>query len=92
MVWNISLFGKQIVYNVSGESRTNILELATIIGELTGVEVYAPKDDVNSLAGTPKNVNLSLSRYFNEFNKIDFIPLCEGLRRTMEWQKGLYGI
>ena len=92
MVWNISLFGKQIVYNVSGESKTNILELATIIGELTGVEVYAPKDDVNSLAGTPKNVNLSLNRYFNEFNKIDFIPLREGLRRTMEWQKGLYGI
>lgn len=92
MVWNISLFGNQIVYNVAGDSRTSILELANTIGDLTGVEVKAPKDDVNSLAGTPKNVNLSLDRYFSEFNKIEFIPLREGLRRTMEWQKGLYGI
>ena len=92
MIWNISLFGKQIVYNVAGDSKTSILELSNTIGDLTGVETNAPKDDANSLTGTPKNVNLSLERYFNEFNKINFIPLREGLKRTMEWQKGLYGI
>lgn len=91
MVWNISLYGKQTVYNVAGESKTSILQLANLIGQLTGVDVNVPKDDTNSLAGTPKNVNLDLGRYFSEFKKIDFIPLDEGLRRTMNWQKGLYG-
>lgn len=92
MVWNISLFGKEIVYNVAGDSKTSILELANTIGDLTGVKVIVPKDNTSSLAGTPKNVNLSLERYFNEFNKIEFISLNEGLRRTMKWQKELYGI
>jgi len=90
MIWNISLFGKKIVYNVAGESRTTIFDLAKNIASLTGVELNAPKDDSSQLAGVPKNVNLSLQRYCNEFEKPDFLSLEHGLKKTMEWQKGLY--
>jgi nucleoside-diphosphate-sugar epimerase len=90
MMWNVILFGKESVYNMAGDSKTSIRELAEIIGSLTGVPVTIPSSDDNQLLGTPKNVNLSLNRYFNEFNHINFVPLHEGLRRTMEWQKGLY--
>jgi nucleoside-diphosphate-sugar epimerase len=90
MIWNISLYGKQIVYNVAGQSKTSIFDLAKQISSLTNVPINAPADDSSQLAGVPKNVNLNLERYFTEFNKTNFVSLEEGLKRTMEWQKGLY--
>lgn len=90
MIWNISLFGKEIVYNVAGESRTTILDLAKQIASLTNVDLTAPQDDVSQLAGVPKNVNLSLQRYCSEFNKPNFLSLEDGLKKTMEWQRGIY--
>jgi nucleoside-diphosphate-sugar epimerase len=91
MIWNISFFGKQTVYNVSGKSKTTIFDLAKSIANLTEVTLNAPKDDSSQLTGVPKNVNLSLTRYCDEFNKFDFVSLENGLKKTMEWQKGLYG-
>lgn len=90
MIWNISLFGKEIVYNVAGESRTTILDLAKQIAGLTNVELTAPQDDASQLAGVPKNVNLSLQRYCSEFSKPNFVSLEDGLKKTMEWQRGIY--
>lgn len=90
MIWNISLFGQQTVYNVAGTSKITILDLAKNIANLTGVTLSAPKNDLSQLSGVPKNVNLCLNRYLSEFNKINFVSLEDGLKKTMKWQKGLY--
>jgi hypothetical protein len=64
--------------------------LAKQIAGLTNVELTAPQDDASQLAGVPKNVNLSLQRYCSEFSKPNFVSLEDGLKKTMEWQRGIY--
>ena len=89
MLLNISIFGKEIVYNVGGESTVSILELAKIVGELTNKKVLTPQTQ-NSLSGNPNVVNISVDRYCKEFKKSNFINLSDGLVNTINWQKKLY--
>lgn len=89
MFWNIILFGKDPVYNLAGISKTSILELANNIGQKLNKKVVSTNS--SGLVGSPKNVNLSLDRYLNEFNKKTFIDLDTGLENTIRWQKDLYG-
>ena len=89
MFWNILLFGKHKVYNLSGISKTSILELAQTIGEQLNKKVIISRNNHNMI-GSPKNVNLSLDRYFNEFNKKSFVDLQQGIKNTIEWQRNLY--
>ncbi len=90
MFWNILLFGTQITYNVGGESKTSILGLANLIGDNLNKEVKLP-EVVQTLAGNPKNVNISLNRYLTEFKKNNFVSLEDGIKETIKWQKELYG-
>lgn len=86
MIWNILLYGKQLVYNVGGIDTLTILELSQKIGYILNKEIKLPKNN-NELIGNPKLVNLSLDRYFNEFGKKSFVSLEEGLLKTINWQK-----
>jgi hypothetical protein len=53
--------------------------------------VVFPTPKVGSeLAGSAKNPILSVSRIDEEFGDLDYLSLSGGLRRTIEWQKGLY--
>ncbi len=88
MFWNILLHGKHKVYNLSGISQTSILELANMIGNLLNKKVV--KSENNIMIGSPKNVNISLNRYFEEFEKKQFISLNEGIINTIEWQRKIY--
>ncbi|MDB5036484.1 MAG: hypothetical protein JWQ35_12 [Bacteriovoracaceae bacterium] len=88
MLWNISLHGKEAVYNVGGLSRTNIRELALKVGGLLNAPVYFPSD-VHELKGAPEDVQLDLSRVRHEFKKEHFVSLDDGLKRTIEWQRSL---
>lgn len=90
MLFNILLFGKSDVYNVSGESKVYIYELANMIGEKINCTVNIPNDDLNQMRGNPKVVNLSLNKYFQEFGNKKFISLNEGLDNAIAWQKQLY--
>ncbi len=90
MFWNILLFGTQTTYNVGGESYTSILELARLIGDELNKKVKLP-EVVQTLAGNPKNVNISLTRYLDEFKKNKFVSLEDGIKETIKWQKQLYG-
>lgn len=89
IMWRILLAGKEVVYNVGGNSTTTIAGLAELIGRITGVPVIFPKD-ATPLAGAPEDVRLDMSRYEAEFGPLTFVNLEEGVRRTIEWQKGLY--
>ena len=88
--WNILLNGKDVCYNVGGESITTILDLAKLIGQKLNKDVVTP-ELTNELAGNPKVVNISTEKYKNEFNKTSFISLEDGIINTINWQKELYG-
>lgn len=88
MLLNVLLHGKQAVYNVGGQSSVSINELAVLIGELTGAAVDWPNTQPDPAA--PGAVRLAMTRYTDEFGAPDYVPLREGLRRTIEFQRGLY--
>jgi nucleoside-diphosphate-sugar epimerase len=87
MIFNITLHGKNIVYNVCGDSRISISELAIKISNKLNCKLSIPVDDKNSLSGNPKLVNLSLERYASEFGNPKFIEMEEGIEKTISWQK-----
>jgi nucleoside-diphosphate-sugar epimerase len=89
LMFDILFFGKQDIYNVGGNSRTTIGELAKTIGRQVNVPVSFPATS-HGVEGAPDDVVLDMTRASTEFNKKDFIQLEEGLRRTIAWQKELY--
>ncbi len=90
-LWNIILNGTQPVYNVGGRSIASVADIAKKVGELTGSEVVIPFG-VPDTTGGPQNVRLDLSRTETEFGKIFYVNLNKGLRRTIEYQRKLYGV
>ena len=91
IMWDVLLFGKDPVYNVGGNSRTTIGELAHKIGSNLKVPVIFPAD-IKDMAGAPDDVNLDMTKVRQEFGKNEYVTLDEGLANTIEWQKNLYGI
>lgn len=90
MLWNVLLHGTYSVYNVGGTSQTSIRDLADQIGRLTGVYSFSPAGRYSG--GAPESVELDLRRIEKEFSKKSYVSLQEGLKRTIEWQKELYGL
>jgi len=89
MILNISLFGKETVYNIGGVSKTSILELAQKISDITKKSVVTSETD-SIIQGNPNVVNVSIKKYCTEFKKLSFVQLEEGLNNTINWQKNLY--
>ena len=90
IMWHILLYGKEPIYNVGGNSRTTIADLARQIGEALNVPVVFPTES-DGIKGVPSDVFLDMSLVQREFNKTDYVPFDVGLARTIEWQKALYG-
>lgn len=89
LMWQAALHGTQPVYNIGGHSTVTIGELAKLVGKITGVPVLFPAQSVE-IAGAPEEVRLDLTRAETEFKKTSYVPLEEGLRKTIEWQKQIY--
>jgi UDP-glucuronate decarboxylase len=90
MLWNILFYGKEPIYNVGGNSRVNIGELALKIGKILDVPVILPNALTDNIQGAPNEVRVSIAKYKTEFGMKKFIPLEDGLKRTITYQKGLY--
>ncbi len=90
IIFNVLFFGKSDIYNLGGNSHTNISNLATTIGQYLNVPVNFPEDSFNSLQGAPDDVFLDMNKVRDEFGKKDFFPMEEGLKKTIEWQNKLY--
>lgn len=88
MLWQICLKGKQGVYNVGGNTFTNMADVAYEIANITDADLTIPGN--SEMLGSPKGVRMDISRYETEFGKRDFVYLDQGLQRTIEWQRGLY--
>lgn len=89
MLWDILLNGKEVVYNVGGISHTKILDLAKIIAKKIGVNVVVPNDETG-LTDAPRVVYMDINKVKNEFKKVDFIGLEEGVCRTIDWYVEMY--
>jgi UDP-glucuronate decarboxylase len=84
MILRVLVDGDDSIYNVGGTSRTSISDLARLIGKITGVPVLVPEQDGGAM-GAPNDVQLDLSRVLALTGKRDFVPLDEGIKRTIEW-------
>lgn len=90
IIFNILFNGKEGVYNLGGESRTSIINLANNIGTLIGIPVLSPSSENKGLVGAPDDVYLDMTRVEKEFGKTKYISIQEGLEKTIEWQRHLY--
>ena len=86
-LWNILLKGKDITYNVGGISHTSIYGLAKRIAQILNVGVTMPEVGNGEMTGAPKNVYMDISKVKDEFGKIDYLSLEDGLRRTVDWYR-----
>lgn len=89
IIFNIITSGQDFIYNVGGESKTTIGDLAKKIASLINVPLTFPLQ-AKTLIGAPADVSLDLTKVKNHFNKHNFVSLEAGLVRTIEWQKILY--
>lgn len=85
--------GKDTVYNVGAYSglsdqKLSIKELAHRIAQETGAVVI---EGDKRLEGSPDTVELNMDKYISEFG-VSYTSFAEGLKRTIRWQKQLYGI
>ena len=87
MLWNITLHGKEIVYNIGGISKISIKELANNISTKLNANLTIPENDNQGLSGNPKLVNIGLEKYMKEFNKNNFVGIDDGIKNTIDWQK-----
>jgi UDP-glucuronate decarboxylase len=77
--------GSERVYNLGGTSRIQIRQLANLVGRLLGVAVVVPEHENDFLPDAPNEVWLSLDKILSLAPNFDFVPLEEGVRRTIEW-------
>ena len=85
MLLNITFWGQSEIYNVGGISKVTIRELGEEISKIMKVPFSHPNVSKYHL-DAPKQVELDISKYRNEFGEMEFMPLREGLSRTIEWQ------
>lgn len=86
MLLKITFWGQSEIYNVGGISKVSIRELGEEISKIMKVPFSYPSVSENHL-DAPKQVQLDISKFQNEFGGIDFMSLQEGLSRTIEWQR-----
>ncbi|MGB7265278.1 MAG: NAD-dependent epimerase/dehydratase family protein [Terracidiphilus sp.] len=92
MLWRIMLSGRDAIYNVGGDYRTTIAELAQRIGNMMDVEVVIPQDESRSMPGAPSEVRVSIERFESEFGKLKSTNPEMGLQRTIAWHEAISGI
>ena len=88
MMLDILFKGKGVVYNIGGESRVSILNLAKTIAAITITKFFCGEANDKS---APDDVCLDISKIMTEFPR-ELVSLESGLIKTIEYQKQLYGI
>ncbi|MCI1982475.1 MAG: NAD-dependent epimerase/dehydratase family protein [Oscillospiraceae bacterium] len=92
MLLNVLISGKDTVYNVGGTDRITIRQLAEEICRQTGSSLTAGHPRLpaeKETAVSPETVEPDLTKIRSEFRLPPFLPLREGLARTIEWNRAL---
>jgi len=85
MMLNITVFGKEITYNIAGKEYVTIKSLAKKITDIFNIKLQTKNND--SLSGSPADISLSIKRYEDEFGKINLTNIDDGLKKTINWHK-----
>jgi nucleoside-diphosphate-sugar epimerase len=83
---NILVLGKHTTYNIAGKETIEIRSLAKKIANIFKINFNVSKNN-NVLPGSPHSISLSVKRYENEFGKISFTRINNGLMKTIHWHK-----
>jgi UDP-glucuronate decarboxylase len=89
MLWRVLLHGTKAVYNTGEKSTTTIAELATVVASLTNSTISIPNED-KELPGSHALPRMDVSLMEADLGKVDYMPLEEGLSRTIAWHRKLY--
>jgi len=87
---NIILRGKEIVYNVGGDTEEiSIYQLAEKVSGFLSVKVNKGKQKTKTNLSAPHKVGLSMKKYRKEFNIYgkDIVDLDTGIKQTLRWYK-----
>ncbi len=76
------LLGKETIYNIGGNSRVSILELAKIIGEITNSDVITGPESPY-LPDAPQDVSVDCSKVLSHLPNKQFVTLEEGVRNLV---------
>jgi nucleoside-diphosphate-sugar epimerase len=87
LLLQVFLLGSGEIYNIGGNSRTTINELAGLIANLTGANFYPENKKVDDFS--PAEVSLDITKVIELSGKKSFIQLEEGLKRTISWYQNL---
>lgn len=79
--------GEDDIYNVGGNSRLTIAQLAKQIASITGAELEIPSGNDPFLKSAPTDVWLDLQKIMKIRESSSFVPIEEGLSRTVSWMQ-----
>jgi UDP-glucuronate decarboxylase len=83
----ILISGDDELYNVGGESRVQIVELAKIVASLTNATLITPTEVGNFQIGAPDDVSLNLTRVKRIWHEGEFTNLITGIGNTIAWSR-----
>jgi UDP-glucuronate decarboxylase len=86
MMFNVLLHGTYPVYNVGGQTTTNMAEIVDEITDIVGIGPAVKLTQGGELPGSG-NALMDVRRVVCGFNKTDFVRLSEGLRNTIDWSR-----
>jgi len=72
------------IFNVGGVSRISIRDLALLVGQLSGSDVFFDESNTGAI-GAPSDVQLDLNKVRSLFGIRDYISINEGVERTLTW-------
>ena len=87
ILWNILLFGREPIYNVGAKEKITILGLAQKVAKILGAEVVLPQGKGAGVPGAAPLERLGINKIETEFGKKAFLPLDEGMERTISWMR-----
>ena len=85
-VFNITINGSKTLYNIGGDTKISIADLAKKIARQTNAEVILGERK-NKLKDSPDEAFVDISRYESEFGKLNKTSLEDGLKNTITWYK-----
>ena len=85
MLLNVTLFGKENVYNIGGKEEVSIYDMALHIGNFFDKKIQKGSLNNKVSISAPKNVWVSLDRYEKEFGKINTLSFSSGMKKYLEW-------
>lgn len=90
MIWKIFLYGQHGCYNIAADEECSIRQVAQIVAEHYHVRVIVPKQEA-SVTGGMNEGRFSTERYQQEFGRMEYTSLRNGLLSTMHWYDTVYG-